>query len=168
MKRNALTLLFVLASALGFSQDFQVPAGFDPQGPTDSFAKFQPDLFKALDWLINTSPSQQPEKRKEVNGFVIGWLTGSPEVTLEIKTETLTFMEDNPQYLPIFMTGWAKYALESNDADAVKGTVAGINSTLTFYEKHKAELGKSKGLEAYAKLRDKGKLEDDVRKKLKS
>ena len=166
MIRNLLTMLFFLCNITGFSQDFKVPTSFDPKGPAESFAKYNQDFFKAHDWLVGNSPNDA--NRKEINGFVIGWLTGTPDVTLEIRTETLTFMEDNPQYLPIFMAGWAKYALETNDADMVKGTVAGINSTLAFYEKFKADLGKSKALETYAKLREKGKLEDDVRKKLKS
>ena len=165
MKFTAI-LFFMLFSTIAFAQDFDVPASFSPTGAAKEYAQYQPDLLKALEWLINTPPDEQTDKRREVNGFVVGWLSGSPDVTLEINTETLTFMEDNPQYLPIFMAGWAKYALEGKDTDTVKGTVAGINSTLVFYQKHKAILGKSKGLESYAKLRDKGKLEDDVRKKL--
>ena len=166
MKRNLFTLFFVLAATVGFSQDFKVPASFDPQGPRDSFAKYQPDVLKAVDWLVNNSPEHP--KRQQANAFLIGWLTGSPDVTLEINADILTFMEDNSQLLPVFMGGWAKYALESKDNDTVKGTVAGINTTLAFYEKYKSEIGKSKGLDAYAKLRDNGKLESTIKKKLKA
>ena len=120
---------------------------------------YEEDVLKAVDWLIETPLGEEPEARKEISGFLVQWISGTPKVTIEISAGVVTYM-DCPECLVIFMGGWTKYALESGDYEnKIKGNLAGTESVIAFYKKNKNVLGKNKAIEKLIKLQKNNKLE---------
>jgi len=120
---------------------------------------YEDDVIKAVNWLIETPLGEESEARKEINAFLIQWITGTPKVTIEISQDIVTYL-DCGECLTIFMGGWAKYALESKDYDnKIKGNLAGTESVIAFYTKNKKALGKNKEIEKFVKLQKSNKLE---------
>ena len=110
--------------------------------------------------------NQKTEKRKEVNTYLTQWLTGTPDVTINLNPEVITFM-DCSDCLLVFMGSWAKYALVNKDYNnELKGSIAGIESVIRLYESNKNSIKKNKAIEKYIKLQEKGKLENDIKSKI--
>jgi hypothetical protein len=165
MKSITLTLVLALFSIGLFSQEFEVPKNYKLDKAED-YALYEQDIIKCVDWLMKTPLNEQKAKRKEANAFLLKWLTGSPNVTIEIKPEIVTFMGTSPDLLILFMGGWAKYALESKDfKNKIAGSMAGIEAVIEFYTKNKAFLKKDKNVEKYAKMKNKGTLKAYIEKK---
>jgi len=163
-----------ILSILGFSvlmislhaQEFNVPKNYTLKSPTD-YAKYEADIIQCVNWLFNTPLNEQDQKRKEANQFFMLWLTGAPNVSIDIKQEIVTFMEPNADLLMIFMGGWVKYALENKDyKNKFQGNLKGIEGVIEFYQKNINFLKKDKNVEKYIKMKEKGTLEDYITKNL--
>ncbi len=164
MKRVIGIVTLTILAINVFAQEFEVPKNYVFSNKED-YAKYEADILKSIDWLTNTPIQTQPEKRKEVNTFVMVWLTGSPNVSVEIKTEIVNFMEPNPDLLMIFMCGWTKYSIETKDyKNKIIGNQKGIDAVIDFYTKNRENLKKDKNVEKYIKMKDKGTLEEYITK----
>lgn len=153
----------LLVSTLIYAQEFEVPENYVLKKAED-YAKYESDIIKCVDWLMATPLNEQKNKRQDAGAFLVAWLTGSPNVSIEIKQEIVTFI-GSPDLLLIFMGGWTKYALESKDfEDMVAGTTAGIEAVMDFYTRNKAYLEKNKEVEKYIKMKTKGTLKDYIEK----
>ena len=165
MKKSIFSILILALSIQLFSQEFEVPDNYKFE-TDDDYTKYESDVIKGVTWLIDTPLEKEPDKRKEVNKFLMMWLTGTPNVTIEISQEIVTFL-DCADCLMVFMGGWAKYALENDySKNLIKGNLAGVESVIEFYERNKKTLGKIKEIQNYKKLRDKGELENHIESKL--
>lgn len=157
---NSEGFLFLI-SIQSFSQEFEVPRGYEFNKKEDYYT-YEKDVIDGVNWLVNTPVNTNTAKRKEVNAFLMKWLTGSPSVTIELSQEIVTFM-DCSDCLMVFLGGWARYSLETNDkANKLKGNLAGIESVIEFYKKNQESLGKNKAIQKYMKLQEKNKLEKYV------
>ncbi len=152
--------LFALTISIGaFTQDFEIPKNYKLKKAKD-YAPYEQDVINGVKWLLKTPLNEQTNKRKEVNAFLLKWLTGSPNVHIEIKQEIVTFMSSSPDLLMIFMGAWAKYSLETKDFDnKVKGSKAGIESVIEFYNANREFMPKDKNVEKYIKMKKKGTLD---------
>ena len=164
MKKLFGILMFSILAFSLVAQEFEVPKNCILSKEED-YAKYEGDILKGIDWLLKTPISSQPEKRREVNTFVITWLTGSPTVTVNIKTEIVNFMKPNPDLLMVFMCGWTKYSIETKDNNnTAMGNQKGIEAVIEFYIKNKEYLKKDNNVEKYIKLKENGKLEEYISK----
>ena len=164
MKKITFLALAIFFSLSIFSQEFVVPQNIKLEKAED-YAPLENDVLKAIDWLYEIPINEQREKRIEVNAFVLKWLMGSPYVHLEINPKVVTFIGGTPDFLMMFMGGWAKYSIESKDYDnKVAGNLAGIEMVISFYEKNKKQLQKNKDVDKYVKMQKKGTLEEYIRK----
>jgi hypothetical protein len=164
MKRVIGILMLTILAINVFSQEFEVPKNYVFSNKED-YTKYEADILKSIHWLTNTPIQTQPEKRKEVNAFVMVWLTGSPNVSVEIKTEIVNFMDPNPELLMIFICGWTKYSIETKDyKNKIIGNQKGIEAVIDFYTKNRENLKKDKNVEKYIKMKDKGTLEEYITK----
>ncbi len=164
MKTITLTLILTIISVGLFSQDFEVPKNYKLDKAED-YAPYEQDVVKCFDWLMKTLVNEQTAKRKEANAFLLKWLSGSPNVSIKIKQEIVTFIGTSPDLLMIFMGGWAKYSLESKDfKNKIAGSMAGIESVIEFYTKNKDFLTKDKNVEKYIKMKEKGTLKAYIEK----
>jgi len=76
-------------------------------------------------------------------------------------------MNENNQYLMIFMAGWTQYAIEDNEySNALKGNIKGIESLIKFYQKNRDFVEKSNAIEKFIKMQKKGTLEEFVKKNM--
>lgn len=165
MKRFVFSLFAIVISFQSYSQDFDLPVDWKLETKED-YAKYEKDIINAVDWLIKTPVDNNRLNRKEVNAFLLAWLTGSPNVSIELSEEIVTF-GDCADCLMIFMGGWAKYSLQNNDfTNKTKGNLAGIESVIQLYNKNKAAIGTNKAIEKYIKLKEKGKLETYIESKM--
>jgi hypothetical protein len=165
MKTFRLTAIIVLllTTAMVYAQECDVPKDYVLEKPED-FAFYESDILKCINWLLNTPVNDQPTKRKEVNAFVLKWISGSPNVTIEMNMKIADFAKPNPELLMIFMCGWTKYSLESRVFnDKVMGNLKGVEAVIDFYTKNKAALEKDKNAEKYIKLKEQGKLEEYIK-----
>jgi hypothetical protein len=64
------------------------------------------------------------------------------------------------------MWGWTKYAIETKDKSEVASNIKGIEAAIDFYNRNKDLLQKDKAIEKYIKMKDSGKLEGYITKKL--
>lgn len=164
MKKLFSILIFSFFTFNLVAQEFEVPKNYVLKEKED-FSKYESEVLKGIDWLIQTPLNIQPEKRKEINSFVMTWLTGSPDVSIDIKPEIVSFMKPNADLLIVFMCGWAKYSLETKDYNnKIKGNLSGIEAVIEFYVKNKENLKKDKNVEKYIKLKEEEKLEDYISK----
>ena len=146
------------------AKEFEVPKNYVFKEKED-FSKYENEVLNGIDWLIQTPINSQPEKRKEVNMFIMSWIEGSPTVSVEIKQEIVSFMKPNPDLLMIFMCGWTKYSLETKDCkNKIMGSQKGVEAVIDFYIKNKEYLKKDNSVEKYIKLKEKGKLEEYISK----
>ena len=162
------TLLACLCLSIGaMAQKFDLPTNIKLESPED-YASYEQDILKAVNWLEKTPLGEQDNKRKDVASFLQRWLTGAPNVTLEINADIATFTEECPDCMVIFMGGWAVHALENKDSETVNGNVAGLESVLEFYDSNKELLGKIKSLDKYTKVQSKGDLKSHIESQLKT
>ena len=161
--KSILSTAFVLSFMLSLSaQEFEVPKY--QLKKAEDFAQYEKDVVGAVNWLMDTPVDAQPDKHKDVNKFLVEWISGSPNVSIEIKGEIVTFMSPNADLLVIYMGGWTKYVLETKDTDKQKGTLNGLESVIQFYQKNKDKLKRDKNVEKYIDMKEKGKLEEFVKK----
>lgn len=163
MKKATITFLLSIFSIVLFAQDFEVPKNYTLSQAED-YAQYEEDILKCIDWLVQTPHNEQASKRESTNSFLLAWLTGSPNVTIVLKAEIVTFIDETtPELLMIFLGGWTKYTLESDGSkDEVSGNLAGIEAVIEYYKKNKDFLPKNKNVEKYIKMKNKGKLKDFV------
>lgn len=166
MKKTILLILFTFYISAIFAQDFSVPQDwkFDT---VDELKAYQPQIEKAIDWAIKTPIDKDAEKRKSVNAFVLAWLTKTPDVSVQLDENAIVFFKTNPELLMPFIMGWTKYSLENNSKDLFMGFKTGVETAVTFYRKNISFLKKDKGIEKYEKLINKGKLDEELKKKIK-
>jgi hypothetical protein len=164
--KNFFTLIALSIFSLNvFSQSFQVPKNYKLENK-DDYARYEKSIVECIDWLLATPISQETEKRQAANDFLVKWLSGSPDVSVDIEQQIVTFV-DSPEYLLMFMGGWAKYAIENNDYTSKRnGNIAGIEAVIEFYNKNKELIGKNKNVEKYVKLKENGELEKFIQSKI--
>ena len=165
MKTILLFAVAVLFATQSFAQTFEVPAGYKFE-TKDDYTKYEQDVIGGINWLSSTPINQEQAKRKDVNAFLMKWMSGSPTVSIEVSQKIVTFT-DCPQCLMAFLGGWTKYSLETGDnKNKVKGNLAGVEGVIQFYKLNKATLGKNKAIEKYIKLQEKGRLEEHIKSRV--
>jgi len=163
MKKLTLILIFTSITFGLFSQEFEIPKGYSLE-VADDYAKYENDIIKCIDWLMETPINEQASKRKDANAFLLKWMSGSPYMHLEIKQEIVTFMT-TPELLMVFMGGWTKYSLVNKDFDnQIAGSIAGIDAVIEFYSKNKQFIKKDRNVEKYIKMKNKETLKEYVEK----
>lgn len=166
MKKTLAILLFTFSMTLLKAQEFEVPKNCVLNKPED-YVKYENDVIKGCNWIMTTPIKEQTDKRKDVNAFLLKWISGSPNVSIEITEKIVTFGKLNPDLLMIFMAGWTKYAIENKDyTNKLKGNLSGIESVIEFYQKNSNDLKKDSNVEKYIKMKEKGTLEDYVKKNI--
>lgn len=149
------------------AQDFTVPKDYKFENK-DVYKSYEPQIKQAVDWAMNNTLSVDPKKRADVNKFFMDWISGTPDVSVGIDSRVVSFININPELLMPFIMGWVKYSLENNySKDKIQCNKAGIEAVVAFYNKNRGFLKKDKNVEKYEKLLSKGKLEEELAKKIK-
>jgi hypothetical protein len=165
-KTLALTA-FLLCGLNANAQNFELPENYQLKNESD-YAKYEPTVLEAIDWLMNTPVIDQKNKRKDVNAFVTKWIMGSPTVSIEISQKNMKFFEsENKGLMLVFMMGWTKYSISTKDYNnKLMGNLSGVEALIDFYQNNKNYIQKEKNIEKYIKLQSQGKLKDFVEKNI--
>jgi len=154
-------LLFVSTSLL--AQDVEIPSDLKLENAED-YKETEQLVLNSTEWLWKTPISENPNKRKEINAFLMKWMSGSPTVSIELVSGIVPL--DCADCLMSFMSGWTKYSLENDySKDKVECAVAGAENAIEFYKKNKSELGKNSDMEKLMKQQKKGKLKKYIKSK---
>lgn len=155
----------LLLSVSAKAQDMEVPGTL----PTtkEEFVKSEPDFIKAALWLEKTPIGTSTDKRKQMNGWVLAWITNSPTVTITVLAPLLKPFEKNPDLMIVFMGGYARYVLQNNySKDELKCNTAGMKSAVNCFNLG-GDLKKDKNLSKVADEDKDGKLEKWVEEAMK-
>ena len=154
-------LLFVSTSLL--AQDVEIPSDLKLENAED-YKETEQLVLNSTEWLWKTPISENQNKRKEINAFLMKWMSGSPTVSIELVSGIVPL--DCADCLMSFMSGWTKYSLENDySKDKVECAVAGAENAIEFYKKNKSELGKNSDMEKLMKQQKKGKLKKYIKSK---
>lgn len=166
MKKTVLLAVLILFAFSVYGQEYTVPKNVKFENK-DDYAVYEPQVKETIDWLLATSLGKEANKRTEANAFLMMWLTGTPNVSINVNTDILPFIKKSPELLLPFIAGCVKYSLENNySKDNILLNKAGIETVVAFYRNNRGYLKKDDSIEKYEKLLEKGKLEDDLKKKL--
>ena len=163
MKKSITLILLLFLGINLMAQEIEIPN--DIKLETEADYKANEDLvLESIEWIQNTPVAFNPTKRQEVNRFLILWITGTPSVTIELLDGIVPL--DCSECLIPFLAGWTKYSLENNySKNKVEGALAGLEQSIAFYEKNKADLGKNKEMEKLIKRQQKRTLRKFVESK---
>lgn len=133
----------------------------------DSFyASYEKDVVSYVNWLIEAPIEEHAEKRKNINKFLLAWLKDVPYLAVDIDPEIVNFLDTSPSLFMIFVGGWTKYSIETQDfKDKIKGNIAGVEVVIYYYKKNKKFFGKDDNVEKLIKMKKKGTLEGFVQKR---
>lgn len=166
MNKLKLVIILLMTYAINsYAQTFEVPENYKLETKED-YAKYENHVIEAVNWIIETPISENKPKRKEVNKFIMKWLTGSSDVTIYLSSDVTPFI-NNPDLRMVYMGGLVKYSIESKDyKNELKKVIAGINSVIIFYEINKEDIGINESVESFIALKNNGELENTMKVKL--
>lgn len=122
----------------------------------------------AIDWLLQYPVLNHCESsRNELNAFVLVWLSGHPDLRVDVKTETLPYLRTFPELLFPTIFGMAKYLVhtKNDEQDTYDAHVAGIEAALGVLNGEK-QYRKDDELKKLRKLARKGRLRSFVESQL--
>ncbi|CAM3383279.1 hypothetical protein [Aequorivita lipolytica] len=154
IKTIAFILLVTTANTALIAQEFQVPKNVILNNGQD-YKNYETDVVNAVTWLENTPLNQQSAKRKQVNGFLLQWITGVPDITIDLGEFQTGLTIDIPDLLVAYLGGWIKYAIEnpSEKSNKLMGNLAGVKCVLKIYSENVGKgITKSRKLEKLLKL----------------
>ncbi len=156
-----ISILFCCQTTKVHGQDYQVPKNYVLK-QKDDYPKYEQDVLKTIDWLEQTSWNDQIQKREEAKTFIIKWIEGSPDISIEVNSEIIKLSKNNPELLGSYMYGYTKYAiLNKSQFDLIKAKIEGIKALLSKYKFETAHK-KNSEVEKLIKLDAEGKLENWV------
>ena len=160
--KSLLKITLLVAPFYIFSQQYDFPENYKLDTKED-YIKYREDIVKSTDWLVAAPANRHYEKRKRINAFILEWVSGESDLSVNINSDVAEITGDDDLYM-IFIGGWAKHVIENDEIEneELEGNIAGIKSIITYYSKNKSILGKNKAIEKYVKLYDKGKLENYI------
>jgi len=163
MNKIKMLICLLLVSTSLLAQEVEIPNDLKLENAED-YKKTEQLVLNSTEWLLKTPISENQSKRKEINTFLMKWMSGSPTVSIELVSGIVPL--DCADCLMSFMSGWTKYSLENNySKDKVECAVAGAENAIEFYRKNKSELGKNSEMEKLMKQQKKGKLKKYIKSK---
>jgi len=133
----------------------------------EDYAKDRELVKKALRWLCVTPISEDLRDRALANAFVLEWLAGTPEITLDVRTKVLDLPSEHPELLLTFMHGMAYYTiLHPKENSEIKKYEAGIKTIVDLANQSK-ELSKLARIRDLERMMNRGKLNSYLKSELK-
>lgn len=167
-KSFLVALLSGLASFLTMQAQtkFEVPENVELKVKED-YAKYEAAIIDGAKWLEETDLDKEADKRKQVSAFVFQWISGSPNINIDITEQLGKIYGKNAQLLLLYMASYTRNFLENKGtATKFSATKAGLISIMNVYKKG-IEMTKSKEMEKLIKLAADNKLDDYINEKLK-
>jgi len=130
----------------------------------EDYARYETTVIGAAKWLESTDFDRYMDKRNQINDFIIKWVSGSPNVTVNLDEPLARLTEKNPELLALYVASYARYTLENKRSPSnFYATKAGLTSISNVYKKG-IDVSRSKLLE---KLKDNARIEEYILKTLR-
>jgi len=133
-------IAFLLAATFSFAakaQSYEVPKDYVLVAKTD-YPKYEHDVIKTIDWLQATPWNEQNEKQREANAFFIKWVSGSPDVNVEIKEAHSKYWDANTSLMLAYMGGYVKYGIQHKQGfNQELAEAAGLKAVAEKYQSEK-------------------------------
>lgn len=164
MKKLIITLVFITFTAISMSSQtkFDLPENIVLKTESD-YAKYENDIISAAQWLEENDLDKDIEKRKRVDVFIIQWVSGTPNVTVEMNESLIKLYDENSELLVLYMASYSKHLLENKNDDKKSAIKTGLISMINVYKKGIA-ISKSKEMEKAIKAFDQNKLDEYIGK----
>ncbi len=163
MKTIKTLILMLFVSATVLAQEVEIPNDLKLETAED-YKQTEQLVLDSAAWLLQSPIAENPGKRKDINAFLMKWMSGSPSVSIELVSGLVPL--ECADCLMLFLSGWTKYSLENNYSNnKVDCALAGVEYAIEFYEKNKAEIGKNPEMQKLIKLKKKEKLKKYVESK---
>jgi hypothetical protein len=158
-----LSLFFVITFIITATAqtNFDLPQNVELKSK-DDYTKYETTMIGAAKWLEETNLDKEAEKRKQINAFVIEWISGSPSLSVDITEQLSKIYGKNTQLLAIYLANYASNFLQ-NKTSATKFTEvkAGLISMMNVY-KRGIDISRSKEMEKVIKLTSENKLDEYI------
>jgi len=126
-------IILVIVGVKASAQEYEVPKHYIFKTNAD-YLTAEPEILKTINWLEKTPWHQETRKRDEAKAFVLKWIDGSPDVTINLNSEVVHLAKDNPELLGSYMFGYTKYALlHKTDFDDTKAKKSGVKAIIDKY-----------------------------------
>ncbi len=140
MYKIKILISLLLVSLNLLAQDVEIPSDLKLENAED-YKKTEELVLHSSAWLQNTPISENQSKRKEINAFLMQWISGSPTVTIKLVQGIVPL--DCADCLMSFMTGWTVYSLENDySKNNVDCAVAGADNAIVFMRETNLNLGR--------------------------
>ena len=151
---SVLLLTASLSALISIGQpQFELPQNIELKTKED-YVKFETTVIDAAKWLEQTDLDKEGDKRKQINAFVIQWITGTPTLTVNINEQLAKLYGKNVQLLAIYLASYARNVIELKEASSkLTATKAGLVSMMNVYKKG-IEISKNKELDKIIKMTD--------------
>jgi hypothetical protein len=125
----------------------------------EEFTASEPNVINTVNYLETTPIDKQGDAWRMQAKLLVGWITNSPQVTVEMNEKVMPFSKRNPELMFVFMGGWTKYVLQNGySKNKLQSNVAGIRSAIKVYKAGNG-LKKDKEMDKLIKIDDSGGLE---------
>jgi hypothetical protein len=132
---------------------FELPKNIELNTKND-YVTYESNLVNAATWLEQSDLDKEVEKRKDVNAFIIKYVTGTPNLTIDVNPALVKLTEKNIQLLTIYLASYAKYVIETkNPTTRIAAIKAALVSTINVYKKGIA-VARNKEMEKICKMSD--------------
>lgn len=145
----------------------EIPMEYAWNSP-EEYRASKDDIEKCLRWLCTTPYGLEVVKRSEVNAYVMTWVAGSPELTVNLDVKYFPFLLENQELLFTMIHGMAYYQLNHpNEKSQEKIYLKGLE-TICELSNQSEELTKAKYLKPLLKAHKKKELKTFLAELLKS
>lgn len=161
--RNLLSLIILIFSMCmldlnSAAQNVHVPQNYSLETSSDYRAN-APAVKKCLEWLLETPLHEFPDKRDEVNAFVMLWLTGTPTLTVETKSSLMPFIEKNEELFYTFVHALSLYHIKNREVEKHADVEFALSEVIRMYRKSKG-LSKDDEMKELRRARRWGNLDE--------
>ncbi len=158
--------LMLIAPSLPTGQEFRVPKDYKLEKKSD-YVKYEKDIVACVNYLENTPLNDKSALSAAAKVFLLKWITGTPTVTITVKSYINDITEKNPGLILIFFGGWARHAIQQpKKVTDLSGNLAGLESLLKVYRSGKG-VKKDQKIEKLIKLQKRGELVAWLKEKIK-
>ncbi|RYG34505.1 MAG: hypothetical protein EOO01_32205 [Chitinophagaceae bacterium] len=166
MKKLILFAAFAVVAQTAMAQEYAVPANYKLESAAD-YPRYEKDVVKAIDWLQHTPPGASDKKQK-ATAFIVQWISGSPDVTINVDAGLTNEVSANPEMSVIYLCGCLRYALLNPTAQGnhVKVNTAGVEQVIDYYQRNKDLLKHDPKIDALNKKYNNKTLESYVKGKM--
>ncbi|MCD7970117.1 MAG: hypothetical protein LUF87_07175 [Alistipes sp.] len=137
------------------------------------YTRYNDAILECCNWMINTPLEEYLPYVDEMVVFIYEWSMGSPDVMILLDPYFMPYYENIPLLMVWHMAGATKYQLErgiyaTKVEDIRASTLAGVEAALNCYEQNRELFVTDKATEKLLKARQKGKIEKELVKRIKT